>query len=151
MPEKEKINYGIRPLKKNERRPTQKEAIKAKAVRYYGKHKLSLDILKEYLNKKNVKKEKTESDLMFDYRKYRWKIEGLTRKYMSKNISQKEKDKIKSQIKNAYTRLYNVKKIIFENKNKSIEPKKPIEEIIKINEDILNKRKEERQKRLMNV
>lgn len=151
MPEKEKINYGVRPLKKNERRPTQQEALKAKAVRYYGKHKLNIDILKEYLNKKNVKKEKTENDLVFEMRKYYWKMEALAEKYMSKNISQKEKDKFKSQIKNAYTRFYNIRKTINENKNVETTPKKSPDELIKTLENIIIKRREEKRNRLVNA
>lgn len=148
MPEKEKINYGIRPLKKNERRPTQQEAIKAKAVRYYGKHKLNLEILKEYLNKKDNKNDNNK--LKDDIFKYRIKMESLVQKLMSENNTSKEKTNIRNKIKNAYTRYYNATKTLNDEQNKETPQKKTLDELITVISNVINSRRKERQNKILN-
>jgi hypothetical protein len=51
----EKINYGINPLKKGERRATMKESIEKNKVNYYGLKKVDPVLLKHYLEKKKQK------------------------------------------------------------------------------------------------
>lgn len=56
----EKVNCGVRPLKKGERRGTMQECVDKKQIRYYGIKTIDKVLLNEVLGKKKPEKADTE-------------------------------------------------------------------------------------------
>jgi hypothetical protein len=97
-----KVFFGVRKLKKNERRPTEQEALANNMVKYFGKYSIDRNLLNDYLEPKKPKISLTTARNGFI--KYKSRIMAMTQKLKHEKDA-KEIIKLNKKLNNAKVQI----------------------------------------------